>query len=244
MSTQYDNIAEQYARSKHSPLRTWVERWSFLQLVGDVRGLRVLDLACGDGFYSRLLKAAGAAQVVGVDVSPAMIALANQHEEPAGIRYVCADVAELPELGQFDLVTAAYLLHYAADRQSLSAMCQSIARSLVTQGRFVTLNENPAQPDESDGAYAQYGFTKCLDGAPVDGALIRYRMLAGRESFAFHAHYYTRSTYDTVLARAGFANIQWCDLELDPAGEKAMGPGYFSAYLAQPPVIGLSCCRS
>ncbi|WP_437751213.1 class I SAM-dependent methyltransferase [Sorangium sp. So ce1389] len=31
----------------------------------------MLDLACGTGFYSRLVKSLGAAEVVGVDVSDA-----------------------------------------------------------------------------------------------------------------------------------------------------------------------------
>lgn len=246
MNAQYDAIAEQYARTKTSPLRTWVERPSFLRMAGTVRGLRVLDLACGDGFYTRALHAAGAAELVGVDVSPAMIALARQAEAgaPAGIRYVCADAADLPDLGCFDQVVAAYLLHYAPDRDALVAMCAGIARSLVSGGRFVTLNENPDQPEEMDGAYLRYGFTKSLVGAREDGATIRYRMLAGRESFGFEARYYHRETYETVLRNAGFTDVQWHALRLDPAGAELAGPDYFRDYLAQPPVIGLSCRRS
>lgn len=245
MNAQYDGIAEQYARTRHSPLRRWVEQPSFLGLVGDVRGLRVLDLACGEGCYTRALKEAGAAEVVGVDISPAMIALAMQSEQdsPLGIQYLCADAAALPELGSFDRVVAAYLLHYAPDRGVLAEMCSGIARCLGPGGRFVTLNENPAQPEEPAGAYAGYGFTKSLDGPLTDGATIRYRMLAGRESFGFEAHYYCRETYEKVLHGAGFGSVQWHDLVVDPAGAEAVGAGYFDAYLAQPPVIGLSCRR-
>lgn len=245
MNAQYDAIAEQYARTKTSPLRRWVEQPSFLSLVGDVRGLRVLDLACGEGFYTRRLKAAGAGEVIGVDVSPAMIALARQREQdlPAGIQYVCADAAELPDLGSFDRVVAAYLLHYAPDRRGLAAMCNGVARCLRDGGRFVTLNENPGQPEESAGAYVNYGFTKSLDSPLTDGATIRYRMLAGRDSFGFEARYYCRETYEAVLRDAGFTAVQWHELVLDPAGVEALGADYFSAYLAQPPVIGLSCHR-
>jgi ubiquinone/menaquinone biosynthesis C-methylase UbiE len=245
MAAQYDAIAEQYARTRASPLRRWVEQPSFLQLIGDVRGLRVLDLACGDGFYTRALQAAGAAEVIGVDISPAMIALARQAEgeQPVGIDYVCADAAALPDLGRFDCVVAAYLLHYASDIDALASMCAGIARSLSPGGRFVTLNENPAEPAEADGLYAQYGFTKTIDGAVVDGAVIRYRMLAGRGSFGFSARYYRRATYEAVLAAAGFHAVCWHALMLDPAGADAIGADYFTAYLARPPVIGLSCRR-
>lgn len=241
MSAQYDGIAAQYVQARQSPLHEWVEKPSFMSLAGDVRGLRVLDLACGDGRYTRALRGAGAGEVVGVDVSPAMIALARQADGAAGISYYCADAADLPPLGQFDLVTAAYLLHYAGDREELSAMCRNIARALRPGCRFVALNENPACPAEPGGSYVPYGFTKTMEGPPVDGTPIRYRMFAGRDSFTFEARYFSRETYENALRAAGFVSIAWHPLAPDAAGLDAMGAGYFAAYLAAPPVIGLSC---
>ena len=46
-----------------------------------------MDVACGFGFYTRLLKQRGAAQVIGVDISPEMVRLAHQQEQadPLGI---------------------------------------------------------------------------------------------------------------------------------------------------------------
>ena len=74
---QYDSIALAYQRSTQSPIRRYVEAYSFFQMLGDVRGRTVLDLACGEGFYSRQLRLRGARRVVGVDISPAMIELAR-----------------------------------------------------------------------------------------------------------------------------------------------------------------------
>ena len=65
MGAQYDAIAEKYQRTKGSPLRTYVEAHTFLGLIGDLHGKRVLDLACGEGFYTRQLKKLGAMHVVG-----------------------------------------------------------------------------------------------------------------------------------------------------------------------------------
>ena len=79
--TQYDAIAEQYRRSKDSPLRRHVEAHTFMRLLGDVRGKQVLDLACGEGFYARRIRAAGAERVVGVDVSREMIELVERAQE-------------------------------------------------------------------------------------------------------------------------------------------------------------------
>ena len=63
-------------RSKLAPWRTYIERYSLLKLLGEVRGKSVLDLACGEGFYSRLVRARGAARVVGVDLSSGTIGFA------------------------------------------------------------------------------------------------------------------------------------------------------------------------
>ncbi len=49
MTTNYDGIAREYQASKLQPWRTHVERHTLLQLTGDVRGARTIDLACGEG---------------------------------------------------------------------------------------------------------------------------------------------------------------------------------------------------
>ena len=45
-----------------------------LRLAGDIRGARVLDLACGQGMAARALAKAGAVAVTGVDATAEMIA--------------------------------------------------------------------------------------------------------------------------------------------------------------------------
>jgi len=246
MNAQYDAIADQYRRSKQSPLRKYVEAHTFMQLVGDVHDKRVLDLACGEGFYSRRLQAAGAARVVGVDVSGEMISLAKEREraEPQGIEYVCADVQDLDAsagLGSFDIVVAAYLLHYAPDAQALARMATNIAAHLPSGGRFVTLNENPDQPADRFAGYDQYGFNKSVELPLRDGAEITYWMVAGRDMFRIHAHWFSRGTYERALTDAGFAALAWQPLRLDDAGIVAHGREYWQEYLENPPIVGLEC---
>src|SRR5919108_209303 len=82
--------------------------------LGDVGGKSLLDLACGDGFYTRKFRRAAADPVVGVDLSPQQIAKARRIEErePLGIEYLAADVVSLELEQRFDVVTAIHLLHY------------------------------------------------------------------------------------------------------------------------------------
>ena len=147
MATQYDDIAEQYKRSKHVDWRHHIEQYSLFELLGDLRGRSVLDLACGEGHYTRLLKAMGASRVVGVDISRGMINLAEESERdnPLGVEYQVADAQHLQLFEQFDLVTAAYLLNYAGSKAEILAMCQALSRSLKPGGRFVTVNNSPLQ---------------------------------------------------------------------------------------------------
>ena len=150
MSTDYDAVAEEYKRLKLAPWRTFIERYSLLKLLGGVRGGSVLDLACGEGFYSRLIRERGAARVVGVDLSSGMIGLgiAAEKESPLGIEYRVSDAMAYQTDERFDIVAAAYLLNYADTEEKLAAMCRTVARSLKPGGRFVTVNNNPSQsPD-------------------------------------------------------------------------------------------------
>lgn len=241
MGAQYDDIAEQYRHSTGAALRTYVESFSLLGCVGDVRGKSVLDLACGEGFFTRRLIEAGAARAVGVDISPAMIALAEQQERdnPIGLDYVCADVQDLTGLGQFDVVVAAYLLHYAQSEAELLRMCERIAAHLPPDGFFVTLNENPDQDAGQYAGYTQYGFNKTVEMPRREGSEITYSMVSGREMFKFHAYYYRRETYERVMRAAGFRELRWRSLELDPLGIEQFGAEYWREYLDNPPVIVL-----
>ncbi len=70
MRTNYDHIAKQYKESKTLPFRRYIELYTYQQMLGDLDGKNVLDLGCGEGFYTRRVKRWGARDVVGVDISP------------------------------------------------------------------------------------------------------------------------------------------------------------------------------
>ena len=45
----YDSIAERYRESKWLLFRHFIERYTLFQVLGDLRGQSVLDMACGEG---------------------------------------------------------------------------------------------------------------------------------------------------------------------------------------------------
>jgi ubiquinone/menaquinone biosynthesis C-methylase UbiE len=142
MAADYDNIAKQYRESKKLPFRQHAEWYSYRKMLDDVAGKSVLDLACGEGFYSRRIKKNGAKQVIGVDLSEKMIELARKREaqDQLGISYTVGDITELGKIGNFDLVVASYLLNYAQTKEHLLDMCRTIFTNLKPGGCFVSVN--------------------------------------------------------------------------------------------------------
>jgi ubiquinone/menaquinone biosynthesis C-methylase UbiE len=59
MTTDYDAIADRYKRAKQQPWRSFIESFTLMNLIDDLTGKSVVDLACGVGFYTRLLRLRG-----------------------------------------------------------------------------------------------------------------------------------------------------------------------------------------
>jgi len=112
-------------------------------LLGDVRGKRILDAGCGAGYLSRLLAERGA-EVTGVDLSKKFIEIAQHYEKrkPLGIRYVCANLADLSQFPSscFDIVISIYVL---CDTRDCGKAIHEIARVVKPGGRFLFLIEHP-----------------------------------------------------------------------------------------------------
>ena len=111
-SNSYDNIANEYRDSKQLDFRKYIEEYTLHQLLGEATGLNILDVACGEGIYTRKLKKRGAATILGVDVSTRMIELAQEAEAkaPLGCDYLVQDALTMNLGRQFDAVVGMYLL--------------------------------------------------------------------------------------------------------------------------------------
>jgi 2-polyprenyl-3-methyl-5-hydroxy-6-metoxy-1,4-benzoquinol methylase len=68
-----------------------------VQLLEPVPGMRVLHLACGSGWMSRLLARCGP-EVVGYDIAPGMVGIAREEAEHEGIDNVSFDVGDMEAL--------------------------------------------------------------------------------------------------------------------------------------------------
>ncbi|GAB2786783.1 class I SAM-dependent methyltransferase [Streptomyces daliensis] len=239
---QYDAIGETYEGFKSLPMARYPEQSSFLGLLGDMRGLSVLDLACGTGFYSRGIKRLGADRVLGVDISREMVAAARAIEErqPLGVRYAVGDVADLPvPEAPFDVATAVYLLNYAEDVGAMEKMCRSVHRSLAPGGGFHVLTQAPDY--RFDGpSMAKYGFLYERVGEGPMGPRVCITALLD-PPVEFVTGYPRREVYEECLTAAGFRDLVWEPLTVPEEGRRAMGEGFWDDFLANPPLEMLRC---
>jgi toxoflavin synthase len=243
MTTNYDPIAEQYKRSKQTPWRTDVECFTLLETIGDLAGLSVLDVACGEGFYTRMLRHRGATRATGVDLSEGMVTLARTQEEqaPLGIDYRVGDGRALELDDRYDLVVAAYLLNYATTRDELGAMCASIARSLRPGGRFVTVNCNPALDFTAAPSYRRYGFETSVAGPWREGAPITWTFFLEDGPFSIENYYLSPAAHEEALRDAGFRSVRWHGPRLSPEGAARHGTEFWQPFLESSPITFIEC---
>ena len=244
MTSNYDSIAKEYKESKELPMRLHIEAYTYFNMLGNLAEKSILDLACGEGFYTRKFKYQGAAKVVGVDISQKMIELAREEETRKfqNIEYILGDVLELGEIGSFDLVVASYLLNYARSSEELLKMCKSIFANLKSGGRFVTINSNPSQAPVSYLKTEKYGFIKSIDSPLIEGTPIKYTFM-NNHKFTFDNYYLSIPTHEWAFQSVGFKEVRWQSPIVSPDGVKEFGQEFWQDFLDSVPIIGIECFK-
>jgi len=183
-----------------------------LRRLGSVRGLAVLDLACGNGYLSRRIKRAGAREVLGVDASAPIIARARQREaaRPLGIRYLVRDAAALRGVAsaRFDVVLCNMALMDIADARGA---LREVGRVLRPGGRLVFSICHPCFDlnDRSGWVVERTGLASVV-WRKVSGYRREDRQhgpwrLPGDRVVTTAGYHRTLSSYSAYLAEAGLA---------------------------------------
>jgi SAM-dependent methyltransferase/8-oxo-dGTP pyrophosphatase MutT (NUDIX family) len=141
-------------RARSSNPNDTIEEPAFVVVLGEVRGLRVLDLGCGDGRFGARLLGHGCAHYVGVEASRNMLHLAQQTLDGTRSVVHAGRIEDfVPEPASFDVVVSRLALHYVEDLEPVFGRAR---RALVDSGRLVFTVEHPVITS-SDAAWQGRG---------------------------------------------------------------------------------------
>jgi SAM-dependent methyltransferase len=194
-------------------------------LLGDLHGRcrRAIHLQCAGGLDTLSLWRQGAAEVVGVDFSPRMLALARRLAEATGapVSWIEADVLDLPAAldGSADLVyTGRGSISWVQD---LDGWATGIVRLLVPGGRFVMLEGHPAEwlfdaDDEGHWRLTDYDYFAGPEASRGwDPAYIAHLSRADDDQAWKFARAWTLGEVVTALARSGLRLEEVAEHPLD-----------------------------
>lgn len=146
MPASWDEVADDYHKTVgetgDSYHRTYVNPVIF-DILGGVKGRSILDLACGQGYLSRILACKGA-KVIGVDISERMleIAQASEKSEPLGIRYIQSSSGDMTKIAaaSMDCVVSTFGFH---DIREIDPTIEECSRVLKKGGKLVFAIPHP-----------------------------------------------------------------------------------------------------
>jgi SAM-dependent methyltransferase len=131
LAPYYDDFTAGYDHER------WIEAIESLAISFGQRGRRALDIACGTGNSTAALLGRGYS-VLACDISPEMVHAAQEKFPARADAFLVADMRELPELGEFDLVLCLDDgVNYLLSDADLEATFSGVSRLLARDGMFV-----------------------------------------------------------------------------------------------------------
>jgi ubiquinone/menaquinone biosynthesis C-methylase UbiE len=138
---QFDDAASRQLEAVYLTPDVVEQRERVMALLAPQAGEHALDIGCGPGLTTQALAQAVGAQgsVLGVDIAPAMLALAQRRcaSQPT-VSFGMADVTQLPYAdGSFDMALASQVYEYVDD---VDHALRELARVIKPGGRAVLVD--------------------------------------------------------------------------------------------------------
>ncbi len=128
----------------------WPDPAGVLAKIGIARGMEVIDLCSGDGWFT-LQIARLARRVVAIDIGPALLEVARHRLTESGVSncdFVAGDAYDITRLWpqSVDFVFLANAFHGVPDQPRLA---RSVRDALKPSGRFAIINWHPRAREET-----------------------------------------------------------------------------------------------
>ncbi len=191
-----------FVRTGKDHCRYYMNNPAMFRMLGNIRGKKVLDLGCGEGYNTRMMARKGA-KVTGIDFAEKMIAFAinSEKRDKLGIKYYISNATKLSifKNNTFDIVSSFMAIQDIANyRQTL----KEVGRVLKKNGRLVIGTTHPCfeKTIYRDGKFyrdERYFMNKTYP--------IYWRMKRLTKYFKTTSFHRTLSEYSQALYKAHFA---------------------------------------
>lgn len=137
VSGWYDKLVE-----SDDSYQTKVIRPNLIRFVGDIKKKTVLDLACGQGYFSRALSQEGGI-VTGVDISKELIQFARTKTAERAVSYEVSPAHKLPFLKAHSVDVIVCILAFQ-NIENLNDVMKELNRVISKEGKIVLVLNHPA----------------------------------------------------------------------------------------------------
>lgn len=227
---EYNKIGEKYSELiKKDPLKIYLQYPGLIKLLGNIKGKCMLDIGCGNGFFSSMIAEKGA-KIVGFDVSEKQIELAKENEKKLklGMEFFCSDQFRFSYPGKFDSAFSNMVIFYAVDFKELVQFFKCAFNFLKENGEFISVIVNPD--------YKRFGELH------YDRKIIRIGKRAKSEfyingkfdvSSGFYS-FFTKPEYENAAKQAGFSRFEWKNIKIEKQGINDKGKEFWEGYDSDP----------
>jgi SAM-dependent methyltransferase len=124
----------------------------------------MLDIGCGNGFWTGVFREWGVATYTGIDITDALFDLLRRRHPT--LEFVRGNFAQLPWSREFDLITMIDVTQHVTDDAELERMLICARSILGKDGVFIVTSWNQARPQENFyETFRLFDFyTRALDG--------------------------------------------------------------------------------
>lgn len=128
-------------RNSQNNYNDLIEQPIILELLGDVKEKRVMDIGCGYGSMAIKIANRGARKVLGIDPSKKMIDKGINENSHKNIVYKVMPAEQLLSVNeQFDIIVSCLAIHYI---ENIEQLFNNISNLLYVKGEFIFSMEHP-----------------------------------------------------------------------------------------------------
>ena len=208
-------------------------------MLPDLKDKKILDIGCGMGQHAMQYSKAGAASVLGMDISEKMLAFARENNSADNITYRRLAFEDLEQLDEkFDVITSSLAFDYSED----FALLMKKIYALLNDGGHLVFSMSHPISTAYDGVYDRY--TRTEKGERLYANLHNYG-IEGERHFKwvvddYEVYHRKISTLINCIASAGFI-IEECQESTVPEDILKEHPDMFGGVVHQPDFIFFRC---